>query len=157
MRYYCENFSDIEEQDVDMGTTDYCLGSSVFLVDFMYAAERVWNLGFSSRKNYLNALQDMIDFRKFSGASPNIVHDFSVSETFFKRARKCLRKQRRIRWPNDFDIDNLESSGCWATVEELQSVIPFHIQRYKDILNEGKNDKDTVLLQNLLPDICLSR
>ena len=98
LRYCCENVSDIEEQDVNMGTIDYCLGSSVILADFMDAAERVWNLGFSSRINYLNALQDLIDFRKFSGASPNIVHNFSVGVTFFKRARKCLRKQRRIQW-----------------------------------------------------------
>ena len=95
----------------------------------MDAAERAWNLGFSSRINYLNALKDLIDFRKFCGASPNIVHNFSVNETFFKSARKCLRKQRRIQWSNDFDIDNLESSGCWATMEELQSVISCHIQR----------------------------
>ena len=143
LRYCCENFSDIEEQDVNMGTIDYCLGSSVILADFMNAAERVWNLGFSSRINYLNALQDLIDFRKFSGASPNIVDNFSVSETFFfKRARKCLPKQRHIQWSNDFDIDNLESAGCWATME-LQSVISFHIQRYKDILNDCRN-KDTV-------------
>ena len=67
-----------------MGTIDYCLGSSVILAGFMDAAERIWNLGLSSRINYLNALQDLIDFRKFSGASPNIVHNFSVSETFFK-------------------------------------------------------------------------
>ena len=144
LMYCCENFSDIEEQDVNMGTIDYCLGSYVILVDFMDSVERVWNLGFSSIINYLNALQDFIDFRKFSGASPNIVHNFSVIETFFKRARKCLRKQRRIQWSNDFDIDNLESAGCWATMEERQSVIPFHIQRYKDILNDCKNDKDTV-------------
>ena len=67
-----------------MGTIDYCLGSSVILADFMDATECVWNLGFSSRINYLNVLQDLIDFRKFSGASPNIVHNFSVSETFLK-------------------------------------------------------------------------
>ena len=69
-----------------MGTIDYCLGSSVILADFMDATELVWNLGFSSRISYLNALQDLIDFRKFTGASPNIVHNFS--ETFFKRAQK---------------------------------------------------------------------
>ena len=80
-----------------MGTIDYCLDSSVILADFMDATECVWNLGFSSRINYLNALQDLIDFRKFSGASPNIVHNFSVSETFFKRAWKCLGKQRCIQ------------------------------------------------------------
>ena len=126
-----------------MGTIDYCLGSYVILADFMDAAERVWNLGFSSRINYLNALQDLIHFKKFSGASPNIVHKFSVSETFLKE-HKMFAKQRHIQWSNDFDIDNLESAGCWAMMEELQSVIPFHIQRYKDILNDCKNDKDTV-------------
>ena len=29
-------------------------------------------------------------------------------------------------------------------MEELQSVTPFHIQRYKDILNDCKNDKDAI-------------
>ena len=84
LRYCCENFSDVEEQDINMRTIDYCSGSSVILAYFMDAAERVWNLGFSSKINYLNALQDLIDFRKFSGASSNIVHNFSVSETFSK-------------------------------------------------------------------------
>ena len=134
LRYCCENFSDIEEQDVNMRTIDYCLGSSVILADCMDATERVWNLGFSSGINYLNALQDLIDFRKFSGASPNIVHNFSVdvSETFFKRALKCLRKQRRIQWSNDFDIDNLESAGCWAMMEELQSYSEYYLFIFKD-------------------------
>ena len=124
LRYCCENFSDVEEQDINMGTIDYRLGSSVILADFMDTAERVWNLGFFSRIIYLNALQDLIDFRKFSGASPNIFTIFQ-SVTLFSQ---CLRKQRHIQWSNDFDIDNLESAGCWATMEELQSVIPFHIQ-----------------------------
>ena len=37
LRYCCENFSDIEEQDLNIGTIDYCLGSSVILADFMDA------------------------------------------------------------------------------------------------------------------------
>ena len=72
------------------------------------------------------------------------MHNFSVSETVFKRSWKCLRKQRHIQWSNHFDIDKLESAGCWPMMEELRSVIPFHIQRYEDILNDCKNDKDTV-------------
>ena len=94
LTYCCEIFSDIEEQDLNMGTIDYCLGSSVILADFMDATECVWNLGFSSRINYLHALQDLIDFRKFSGASPNIVHNFSVSETFFKKSTEMFAKTK---------------------------------------------------------------
>ena len=41
LRYLCENFSDVEEQDVNMGTIDYCLGSSVILADCTDAAEHV--------------------------------------------------------------------------------------------------------------------
>ena len=55
-----------------------------------------------------------------------------------------MQKQKRIQWSNDFDIDNLESAGCWETIEELQSVIMFNIHRYTDILNDCKNNKDTV-------------
>ena len=55
-----------------------------------------------------------------------------------------MQKQRHIQWSNDFDIDNLESAGCWATMEELLSVIPFHIRKYQDILNNCRNYNDTV-------------
>ena len=76
LRYCCGNFSDVDEQNINIRKLDCCLGSSVILAAFMDAAERVWNLGFSLRITCLNALQDLIDFRKFIGASANIVPDF---------------------------------------------------------------------------------
>ena len=36
------------------------------------------------------SLLDLIDFRKFNVASSNVVHNFSVSETLFKRAQCWL-------------------------------------------------------------------
>ena len=52
-----------------------------------------------------------------------------------------LAKTKAYTMVKDFGIDNLESAASW---EELQSVILFHIQRYKDILNDCKHDNDTV-------------
>ena len=35
LSYCCENFNDVEEQDINMRTIDYYLGSTVILADFM--------------------------------------------------------------------------------------------------------------------------
>jgi hypothetical protein len=40
----------------------------------------------------------------------------------------------RSHWTTDLDIASLESRRSWATLAELQTVIPFHLQRYKTIL-----------------------
>jgi hypothetical protein len=42
----------------------------------------------------------------------------------------------RSHWTTDLDIAGLESTRSWATLAELQTVIPFHLQRYKTILEE---------------------
>ena len=114
-----------------MGTIDYCLGSSVILADFMDAAKCVWNLGFCSGINYLNALQDLI----YLGSS--VVHPLTLCtisqlvKLYSKEHRNVCENKGIYRGQMILDIDNLESAGCWAVMEELQSVILFHIQRYK--------------------------
>ena len=44
----------------------------------------------------------------------------------------------RIHWKNDLDVDTLESKGSWATLKELQSVLPYHLPRYKVIVENCK-------------------
>ena len=42
----------------------------------------------------------------------------------------------RAHWTTDLDIEMLESRRSWASLGEFQMVVPFHIQRYKEILEE---------------------
>lgn len=40
----------------------------------------------------------------------------------------------RANWTNDLDIETLESRRCWASLSEVQSVVPFHEKRYEAVL-----------------------
>ena len=44
----------------------------------------------------------------------------------------------RIHWKNNLDIDTLESKRSWATLKELQLVLPYHLPRYKVIVENCK-------------------
>ena len=37
-------------------------------------------------------------------------------------------------WSGHLDTDNLQETNSWATLAELQTVVPFHLPRYNDIL-----------------------
>ena len=44
----------------------------------------------------------------------------------------------RIEWSSSLDIETVEAKGDWATIKELQKVIPFHLEKYKDMLDHCK-------------------
>ena len=47
------------------------------------------------------------------------------------------------------DIDTLENKGHWATMQELQQVIPFHLSHYNEILTLCKTSRRSVLPTDL--------
>ncbi len=96
-------------------------------------------MGQSGRLGYVTGIADLLDFRRFHSASGPVLQNFSVTEVYIKRARQCLTKQMRSHWTTDLDIGlrlRLESKRNWASLAELQTVIPFHLERYKGILEE---------------------
>ena len=44
----------------------------------------------------------------------------------------------KVQWNKESDIKTLESKVRWATLKELQQVIPFHLNHYKLILEKCK-------------------
>ena len=58
-------------------------------------------------------------------------------------------KKQRIHWSTALDIDTLENKGHWATMQELQQVIPFHLRHYNEILTLCKTSPRSVLPTNL--------
>ena len=47
-------------------------------------------------------------------------------------------KANEIQRNKELDIETLESKGRWATLTDLQQVIPFHLNHYKLILEKCK-------------------
>ena len=38
----------------------------------------------------------------------------------------------------DLDLDSLIAVNSWATLEEMDQVIPFHLDRFKDVVRKSK-------------------
>ena len=83
-------------------------------------------MGHSGQLGYINALYDLIDYRKYQGVTSQVLQNFSVVEMLLRKARKCVSKKMRIQWNSELDIESLEKRGHWATLENLQDVIPFN-------------------------------
>ena len=92
-------------------------------------------MGHSGQLGYINALGDLIHYQKYQGVTPQVLQNFSVVEMLIRRARRCISKKMRIQWNSELDIDSLEKRGHWATIEDLQAVIPFHLDHYKKTLD----------------------
>ena len=46
----------------------------------------------------------------------------------------------RMNFSMELDVETFECKGHWATMKELQHVIPFHLPRYKRILEPCKKN-----------------
>ena len=145
LRFCYEDNSD--EDDVTTQMVDYCLGSANLICQFLDAMENDWKLGHSGRLSYLNALHDLIDFRKFSRSPGNVLCDFAITDIYIKRAKRLVSRNMRVQWIHD--VDSLEGKGNWASIEELQTVIPFHREHFEDILNRCKESPSSILSSEL--------
>ena len=90
MRASNEDFLYAGISDVDI---DFCVGSTKNVCCFIDTLQNEWRKGNSGQISYIHALIDLIDFRKLTGVSASILHNFAVVEMFLKRARKCTSKK----------------------------------------------------------------
>jgi len=57
-----------------------------------------------------------------------------ATEVYLSRAKQSLRKKMRVEWNSLLSIEHFESINCWATLTELQTVIPFYEDKYYQIV-----------------------
>ena len=75
---------------------DYCQGSANLICQFLDAMENDWKLGHSGRLSYLNALHDLMDFRKFSRPPGNVLCNFAITDIYIKRAKRLVSRNMRV-------------------------------------------------------------
>eukprot|EP00112_Aurelia_sp_Birch-Aquarium-sp1_P005087 Seg1577.9 transcript_id=Seg1577.9/GoldUCD/mRNA.D3Y31 product="hypothetical protein" protein_id=Seg1577.9/GoldUCD/D3Y31 len=146
LRYCCD---ETEEDELDESTIDFCIGSTDHFIRFIELIEKDYDVGPSGRIGYINAVLELIDFRKCKGASYSMLQNFVKAEVCLKRSRKLFGKELSSNWSINLDIDTLEAKHEWATIEELQRVLPFHLPRYKDVLKKCKTTPKEVSLGEL--------
>ena len=107
---------------------DFGLCSPSLLFKFIEFLQETCKLVNGGRLGYVDAISELIDFRKVNGASDAVLRKLpSVTELYLKRARKTVAKMMRLQWTQALNIETLEARGHWATMEELLEVVKFHL------------------------------
>ena len=134
LRFCCE-----DEEELTFDVVDFSLCSPNSLFKFIDYLQDECKLGHGGRLGYIDAISEMIDFRKLHGASDEVFRKFSATELYLKRARETVAKMMRLQWTQDLDIETLEARGHWATMEELLEVVKFHLPRYENTVKICKS------------------
>ena len=139
LRFCCE-----DEEKLSFDVVNFGLCSPNLLFKFIDYLQDVCKLGHGGRLGYIDAISEMIDFRKLHGASEAVFRKFSATELYLKRARKTVAKMMRLQWTQDLDIETLEARGHWATMEELLEVVKIHLPRYENTVKICKSSPNQV-------------
>jgi len=103
---------------------------------------------------YIDAISELIDFRKINGVSDTVLRNLSSTELYLKRARKTVAKMMRLQWTQDLDIETLDARGHWATMEELLEVVNFHLPRYENVVKTCETSPGQVNPSDICHEIC---
>ena len=120
---YC---NEDDEDDFSTDFVNYCLGSPSLITKFVEYIREEWN--------YLQAISDMINYRKSQGISANTQRNITIAEIYICRGKRTCTRRKWIEWSEELTVENLEAVNAWATLEELQQVIPYHFPRYTEVL-----------------------
>ncbi|XP_066924531.1 uncharacterized protein [Clytia hemisphaerica] len=137
MKYFMHAMGN-NENDIDLTNefVDCCLSSASIFISFLKVIEEEWKVGPSGAVNYVKCITDFIDFRKANGVSDNTLRCFTVVEVYLRRANENLRKKKNLDCNRNLDLETLIARNSWATLEEMEVVIPFHMKQFKKIIEK---------------------
>ena len=137
---YC---NEDDEDKLSTEFVDYCLRSPSLITKFVEYAREEWKLSSSAQINYLQAICDMIDYRKSQGISECTQRNFAIGEIYICRGKRTLMRKKWLEWSEELTVENLEAMSAWAILEALQQVIPYHFQRYTEVFQKCNEELDS--------------
>ena len=129
---------------------DCCIGNATMLMKFLKLIMEDWRLKSAGAISYLQAISDLCDFRKWHGVTDSTLRLFAVTEVYLRRSKSTLYRKRNLEYSRDLSLESLIAQKSWATMKELEQVIPYHSEKYKDIFcRAGENDGETITISDL--------
>ena len=148
LKYCCADVS--PSWEVPDSVVDYCLGSVTMISEFVEHLQTDWLLKSAGVTAYMNALGHLLDYRRsFTDLIKVSNSIFIAAEVYIQRVKRYLSKKMKTEWKEVLSIDYLNSMNCWAKLEELQNVIPFHSDKYKQIILNASSPCKTVAAHDL--------
>ena len=141
MKFFMQALGNNEnETDLTYEFVDCCLSNASIIISFLTVLEEEWKLSSSGSLNYVRAISDFVDFRKAHRVSDNTLRCFTVVEVYLRRAMVNLRKKKNLECNRNLDLETLIARDSWATIEELEEVIPFHMKTFKILIAKCKGE-----------------
>ncbi|WP_215897084.1 hypothetical protein, partial [Acinetobacter baumannii] len=81
----------------------------------------------------MNALSHMVDFRQVQANSGDKSVNFTATEIFLSRIKESLTKKMKAEWTTILSVEYLEKLNCWAKLDQLPHVIPYHSDKFTQI------------------------
>ena len=128
---------------------DCCVGSPSVIIKFLKTITEEWDLGSSGALNYLKSLKDLMDFRKSTGVTDNVLRTFTAAEVYIRRGKENLAKMKKVDYSRNLDLESLIAGNSWATLEEMEKVIPFHTDQFRHITERCKGTEERPTINDL--------
>ena len=116
---------------------DCCFGSPTMLMKFLQTSSEEWELKASGALSYLHAITDLLDHRKCQGVPDATLRLFAVVEVYLRRSKTTLYKKRTLEYARDLSLEALMAEGSWASLEDIEKVIPHHSARYEELFRQA--------------------
>ncbi len=113
---------------------DCCLGSPDMVINFLKVLIEELEISSSGALSYMKSLSDMMDFRKSSGITDDTLRSFATTEVYIRRGKENLSKRKKLEYARNLDLESLMSRKSWATLEEMQDVIPYHTPQFEHVV-----------------------
>lgn len=120
--------------EVKIKVVDFCVNSVTMIEEFMDYLTKHWRVGNAGKISYLNSFCHYMDYQRSKGNITEKLSQFMAAEVFITRAKRSYNKNMRLEWNTNLAIETFEKLNCWATLAELQNVIPYHRTRFEQIV-----------------------
>ena len=138
MKYLMHCLGDIEDGVCGKDAyIDCCVGSPTMLMKFLKVLFEDWGLKSSGALTYMKAVTDLCDFRKCQGVPDTTLRLFAVTEVYLRRTKSTLQRQKNIEYTRNLSLESLIAQGSWASLEEVEKVIPHHAPKYQSLFQKA--------------------
>lgn len=95
----------------------------------------------------MNAIGHMLDFRRSFNETNGA--KYIATKIYLQRVKRYLFKKMKTSWNELLSIEYLNSINCWATLKDLQLVIPYHCNKYMQIVKNASSTLNNVPAHDL--------
>ena len=135
MKFLKASMGEQQEEKVSERYADCCLGSPSVIMSFLQDITERWEISSSGAFNYMKAIGDLMDYRKSCGVSDEVLRSFAVTEVYVRRGKENLSKRKRLEYARNLKLETLVAKNSWASIEEMEKVVPYHTPMYQSILD----------------------